>query len=451
MNGADYNMVYKCAAKAALDSVLVFMLLLSFLSIELTLTIPHKTFRFNPNKITQRIIAALCCVSGLFFFTANMGVPEYISSLRQPPSTFYEEYYIDPKSVEITFPKHKRNLIVVFIESFDTGFLTIEDGGLLSESLIPDITSLMKSNVNFSATNGLGGANQLHGTSPTVAGIVAQYSGLPLSLNFNEYHYGDVFEKFLPGASGIGDILFDAGYKNYFILGSEIELSARDKYFKLHKNTVIYDYNYFRDNNYIQKNHKVWFGFEDRKLFSLAKEKITEITKEEPFFITLLTADTHAIDGYLDEKAQRVFSSKYKNVLFDMNNQLFDFLEWLKTQDFYENTTVVVLGDHLYMDWTFFPENIQNENRRFPVNIFMNSLLREDFTKHRLFSHFDMFTALIDSIGGIYDAKGLALGRSMNKNEPTLLEELGIDFVNKALRQKSMYYNKLWLMEADNE
>jgi hypothetical protein len=51
---------------------------------------------------------------------------------------------------------------------------------------------------------------------------------------------------------------------------------------------------------------------------------------------------------------------------------------------------------------------------------------------------------LIDSIGGVYNAPGLALGRSMDKGEKTLPEILGVDGVNGALRQKSNYYNRLW-------
>jgi phosphoglycerol transferase len=264
-------------------------------------------------------------------------------------------------------------------------------------------------------------------------------------LGFDGNSYGDFLKNFLPGASGVGDILRKAGYKNYFILGSEIEFGGRDKYFKTHKDTVIYDYHYFIENNYIPKDYKVWWGFEDRKLYDFAKEKILEIAVDEPFFITLLTADTHPPDGYLDANAAKIFDSQYKNVLFDTDTQLFNFWEWLAEQPFYENTTIVVLGDYLYMDAAVFPDSFDEQtSNRFPVNIFINSLLNSEHTKNRIFSHFDIFPALIDSIGGVYDAKGLALGRSMNKGEATLLESLDVDYVNDALRQKSEYYNMLW-------
>jgi hypothetical protein len=94
----------------------------------------------------------------------------------------------------------------------------------------------------------------------------------------------------------------------------------------------------------------------------------------------------------------------------------------------------------------YFGSDLNNKYKRFPVNIFMNSLLNEEHTKNRIFSHFDLFPALIDSIGGVYDSDGLAFGRSMHKGRPTLLEELGVDRVNNALQQMSRYYNRLWLL-----
>jgi phosphoglycerol transferase len=128
-----------------------------------------------------------------------------------------------------------------------------------------------------------------------------------------------------------------------------------------------------------------------------------------------------------------------------MDSQLSNFLAYLAEQPFYENTTIVVLGDHLYMESDIFPNDFNSGiSNRFPLNIFINSLLNGRYSKNRLFSHFDIFPAIIESIGGSYDAPGLGLGRSMNKGERTLLELLGVDYVNNVLPQKSAYYNNLW-------
>jgi hypothetical protein len=51
---------------------------------------------------------------------------------------------------------------------------------------------------------------------------------------------------------------------------------------------------------------------------------------------------------------------------------------------------------------------------------------------------------LIDSIGGIYGPDGLALGRSMNKGVPTLLENLGVDTIQDNINKKSYLYNSCY-------
>jgi phosphoglycerol transferase len=443
--GANFNMLYEIIILSALDTALLFSALILIFSVNLTLKKTGKTICLNTGKkvqyIAEPVFAAVCIV--LFFI--NMGFSAYIVSHSKPPSTFYEEYYIDPNSVEITFPKRKRNLIVILVESLETGFLTRENGGAFNEHLMPQIETLLKTNINFSASNGPGGAYQLPGTGWSIAGITAQYSGVPLNLGFKGNDYGKLFKQFLPGASSVGDILYKAGYKTYFFLGAEIKFGGLDKYFATHKNTIIYDYNYFSGNGYIPKDYYVWWGIEDRKVYAFAKDIIPEITKAEPFFITIETADTHPPAMYLDADALEIFNSRQKNVLYSMDSQLSNFLAYLAEQPFYENTTIVVLGDHLYMESDIFPNDFNSGiSNRFPLNIFINSLLNGRYSKNRLFSHFDIFPAIIESIGGSYDAPGLGLGRSMNKGERTLLELLGVDYVNNVLPQKSAYYNNLW-------
>jgi phosphoglycerol transferase len=419
-----------------------------------------------PKKILASS-AVLLPMLGVIGVVIIIGLPQYILSSFKKPFTFYEENYIFPERAAVSFPEKKRNLIVIMVESLETGFLTIEDGGAFTEDLMPEVALLAKKNLNISGTGGIGGPQQLYGTEWTIAGIASYYLGIPLAVNFlnqTDWNtYGTLGGQFLSGAYGIADILENAGYKNYFILGSDAQFGGRDKFFKTHKNTTIYDYLYFRDNGFIPEDYKVWWGIEDRKLYHLAKNKITETAQQEPFFVTLLTVDTHPADGYLDEQAERLFDTQYKNVIRDMSRQLHDFVDWVYRQPFYENTTLVILGDHLYQDSTIFPEhfriqklssryekryfdkNIKEVYNRYPINIFINSLLDPQNIKNRAFSHFDILPALVESIGGVYDTKGLALGRSMNiPGSLTLLEKYGEPLINEYLRRKSVLYNDLW-------
>jgi phosphoglycerol transferase len=445
--GANFSMVKQFLAEPFINVLIVLLvsLLFSLYIISariciggLVLFIP-----FSKHMKACIFVAAMLPVAGVMCTAMVVGLPHYLLGTIEKPSTFYEEHYVSPDDAAIMFPEKKRNLIVIMVESLETGFLTVENGGAFEEDLIPEISALAKNHVNFSGNDGIGGATQLYGTGWTVAAITSYYSGVPLALSFlHGNNYGMFAEEFLPGTSGIGDILCNAGYSSYFFLGSDIAFGGRDKYFKTHKDTVIFDYNYFRDNNYIPQDYDVWWGIEDRKLYRFAQDMIVDIAREEPFFITLLTADTHPTGGYLDEEAEAVFDDQYKNVLRDASKQLSAFVEWLQEQEFYENTTIVILGDHLYMDSSVFPDGGADD--RYPLNIFINSPLDPNAAKGRRFSHFDMFPLLIEAVGGAYPQEGLSLGRSPYSAGETLVEKYGSTALNEQLGHKSELYNTLW-------
>jgi len=473
--GANYSIVEKAAVIVLLQTLVFLVVSLYIVSVKINIelrvwrAVIYVPFKRKQFKKLSAFFAVLLPAAGLAYLVTTLGLPQYIAAPNKNPSDFYEENYIPPGRVNITFPEKKRNLVVIIVESLETGYLTTKDGGAFTEDLMPEVASLAKNNINFSGTGGIGGPVQLYGTEWTIAGIAGYYSALPFAIRFFNRaeldKYGFMGDDFLPGAYSLGDILRGAGYKSYYITGSEIEFGGTDKYFKTHRNTVVFDYNYFRNNNYIPDGYKVWWGIEDRTLYELAKIKISEISREEPFFVTLSTLDTHPVDGYLDNEAERLYNSRFKNVVRDMSRQLSAFTEWLARQDFYANTTIVILGDHLYQDSTFFPGafrmkklspnhesryftgNTVKSGSRYPINIFINSLLDPSNVKNRAFSHFDMLPALIESVGGAFDSEGLALGRSMTAGT-TLLEKYGEAEMNRQLRLASNLYDSLWKQPA---
>ena len=271
-----------------------------------------------------------------------------------------------------------------------------------------------------------------------MAGITAAYTGIPSSGLIS----GDMVRTVMPGVTGLGDILKNAGYHNYWLCGSDGSYAGRQQFFETHGDTVIWDYIYFRNNSYLPSRYSVFWGFEDRKLYRFAKEKLAEAgAVEEPFFVTLLTVDTHFPDGYLDTEAEQRYDMQYKNVLADMDRQLGDFIGWIQQQAWYENTTVAVIGDHLFMNPGIFPHTV---SEHYPINIFINSPLRTAHVKNREFTRFDLFPALLDSIGFEYDAPGLGLGRRLDKGEKTLLEAMGARELNAMLEKKSGLYQRFY-------
>jgi len=399
-------------------------------------------FEFKNTKRAALFLSALLVVvSAVLLYKTQ--IPSFLKTFFEDESSFYKENYIDPKNIDFVFPAQKRNLLVIFVESLETGFLDLKHRGAFNEDLLPEVRELCKNNINISNSNDIGGAYQLSGTGWTMAGIVAAYTGIH-TVSMMNHTNGKYIDDVLPGAVALGDICSGAGYKNYFLCGSDGKFSWREQYFKTHGGTTVYDYYYFLDNGSIPQGYHVFWGFEDRKLYGLAKEKLLEINAaHEPFFFTMITTGTHAPDGYLDDVAANTYDTKFKNVLRDASIQLNDFILWTQKQDWYQNTTIVVLGDHLFINSSVFPKNLDVQ-QRYPINIFINSNLSDEHIKNRRISQFDIFPLLLDSIGVDYKTKGLGLGRRVDRGEETLLETFGIDDFNKSLKGKSAFYTSLF-------
>ena len=132
-------------------------------------------------------------------------------------STIYEEYYIKPDQSNITFPKEKRNLIYIYLESMETAFFSKELGGGNKNHIIPELYDLANNNINFSNNSGVGGFYSAGGVSNTISSLVAQNAGVPLKSPINETvnEYGSKHD-FLPGLTTLSDILNKNGYYQTF-------------------------------------------------------------------------------------------------------------------------------------------------------------------------------------------------------------------------------------------
>ena len=83
---------------------------------------------------------------------------------------------------------------------------------------------------------------------------------------------------------------------------------------------------------------------------------------DEPFNLTMLTVDTHFEDGYVCEQCPTEYDTQYSNVMACSSRQVGEFLKWIQQQDFYENTTIVISGDHPTMDSDYCAEIDQEGN-----------------------------------------------------------------------------------------
>ena len=405
----------------------------------------------------RRVGAVFCAIlmlSSVVVTLFSFRIPQYLASLGQQ-TTLYEEYYIDPADVMITKNGKTKNLIYIYLESMETTYASTGEGGLQDGvNYIPGLTQLAKDNISFSdKDNGmLGGFYTFEGvTSWTMSGLFSISSGLPFNFPVGANEMINQ-TQFAPGVTALGDILEDYGYTNEFLCGSNASFGGRKKYFTQHGNYRIYDLYTARENGDVGPTYNNGFwGFEDVYLYEIAKKEITNLATEgNPFNMTLLTVDTHFPQGYQCVKCgntydrNATYDGNMRNVLLCADHQVVEFVNWCKAQPFYEDTVIIISGDHPIMGTQHEMIKGLPMNDRPVYNCIINSAIEapRGTTTNRLFTSMDMFPTTLAAMGFNIAGDRLAMGVNMFSGQQTVIEHLGYDTFAEEVVKSSDYYNE---------
>ena len=446
LDGTNTDMIWDYVRVCAVPTILVIFFLI------LILIAWRKKEKVHLFRGIINLVAPVGIIVMLGYTWTELGVGDYLKD-QNTESKFIEDEYVDPTDVEVVFPEQKRNLIYIFLESMETTYSDVDDGGAFDENVIPELTEIAQTNEDFSGADPkLNGGYSLAGTTWTMGAMFAQTSGLPLNISISANDM-DTQDSFFPGVTTLGDILSDAGYTQTLLIGSEAQFGGRKLYFQEHGNYEMEDYSYAIENGLIPSDYKVWWGYEDQKLFEFAKEKLLQLSQgDEPFNLTMLTVDTHFEDGYVCEQCPTEYDTQYSNVMACSSRQVGEFLKWIQQQDFYENTTIVISGDHPTMDSDYCAEIDQEGNYdRRVFTAYINAAAYAQNQQERTYSTFDNFPTTLAALGVQIDGDRLGLGTNLFSGTKTLLEEFGNSKVNAELKKKSEFIEKLSAMDKTND
>ena len=396
-------------------------------------------------KIAIVCSAGAVAVTGITVGVAwnGLDVSNYMKG-QSTYSTFIDDNYVDPSSVNITFPEQKRNLIYIFLESMEMTYADKENGGAFKQNVIPELTQLAQENEDFSGkSNKLNGGYSMPGTTWTMGAMFGQTSGLPLNISIDGNSM-DTQDSFFPGITTLGDILQNEGYSQTLLIGSEATFGGRKLYFTDHGQYDIMDYNYAQDNGLIPEDYKVWWGYEDEKLFGFAKEKLLELSQQDnPFNLTMLTVDTHFEDGYVCDICPDTFGdNQYANVMACSSRQVKEFVDWVQQQDFAADTTIVISGDHPTMD-SDFCEDVDKDYERRVYTTYINADAEKQTEKKRKYTIFDDFPTTLSAMGAEIEGDRLGLGTNLFSAKETLSEKEGVTAEYNKTLKKSKLMEKL--------
>lgn len=446
LDGTNTDMIWDYVRVCAVPTILVIFFLI------LILIAWRKKEKVHLFRGIINLVALVGIIVMLGYTWTELGVGDYLKD-QNTESKFIEDEYVDPTDVEVVFPEQKRNLIYIFLESMETTYSDVDDGGAFDENVIPELTEIAQTNEDFSGADPkLNGGYSLAGTTWTMGAMFAQTSGLPLNISISANDM-DTQDSFFPGVTTLGDILSDAGYTQTLLIGSEAQFGGRKLYFQEHGNYEMEDYSYAIENGLIPSDYKVWWGYEDQKLFEFAKEKLLQLSQgDEPFNLTMLTVDTHFEDGYVCEQYPTEYDTQYSNVMACSSRQVGEFLKWIQQQDFYENTTIVISGDHPTMDSDYCAEIDQEGNYdRRVFTAYINAAAYAQDQQERTYSTFDNFPTTLAALGVQIDGDRLGLGTNLFSGTKTLLEEFGNSKVNDELKKKSEFIEKISAVDKTND
>lgn len=439
IEGTAENVMNAFYLKALLPAVLITAVFVT------VIVILHKKPKASKIfKLSSWIAAGLALVTALVFFCNQYGVVRYIGS-RLVSSDFITINYVDPAKANITFPETKRNLIYIYCESMEITYADTASGGAFEENVIPELTELAMENECFAGDSGyLDGGFVTTGTTYTMSALLAQTAGIPMNSDGSIGNAASSYaDSFYPGATVLGDILAEQGYKQEFMCGSVAYFGGRQLYFEGHGGYKVFDYKYAETNDFIPKGYKVWWGYEDEKMFDFAKQEILNLAAQDaPFNFTMLTADTHFEDGYLCDKCGDSYGDQYSNVMACSSKQVYEFVEWAKQQDFYENTTIIICGDHTTMD-SDYCENVPSDYLRKTYVCVINPACSCEISERREYTTLDMFPTTLAALGCEIEGNRLGLGTNLFSGVPTLLETYGADYLNSELGMKTDFYDSI--------
>ncbi|QSF13893.1 sulfatase-like hydrolase/transferase [Mycoplasma sp. Mirounga ES2805-ORL] len=478
-------------------------------------------------KTVRKLLIPIALVTTMPAIFASCSLNKFRKS-----TNIFSKNYVDTHKVKIKTPNKKHNLIYITVESLESTVLDEKDGGKLKNgsNIMPELTKLAKENVTFAQGDNLAGPYVFDWSDDTIRGFVSQSSGIPLKDPWKVEEKGKIF---FPKVKTTSDILFENGYNNYFIAGHDVDYANHSGYLKSHhyhwydfKGGSIDDDDldihystgagkYYLDNKQLDDSHwgkeeqidGTWeipkeylgrWGYKDPLLFKNAQRILNNLSKEsKPFNLQILTVDTHrphgdsitgkSLNGIdlakkfphhtknmgdknsvesikdIDETIDMEESFRYISFLIN------EFIDWCKQQDWYENTTIVISGDHLSMDegtkqyyygtynkegyFTKFNKNGKKQENRKVYSTIINPSKELKYDpkrlKNRKFSTLDLFPTTIAALGFEIEGNKLGLGTNLFSGEKSLPEKYGYKYINEEFNKRSHFYNNLCFGQDD--
>ena len=299
------------------------------------------------------------------------------------------------------FFNKKKNIIFLYLEQFERTYLDES----IFPGLTPNLKGLEKEAVSFI------NIHSPQSTNWTIAGMVASQCGIPLLVPGYRGNSMSGLDKFLPLADCLGDILAEHRYELNYLGGSNLDFAGKGTFYISHGFETVEGLEKLQ--YLISKKSLSPWGLYDDDLYEIIKERFINLNNSEnPFGLFALTLDTHHPNGYISNTCNGLIYGDGKNPILNSihcaDKLAGSFIESIKSNSAYTNTTLVVTSDHLALKNSA-SSMLKQGDRKNLFLIFDHDIEPEIITKPG--SVFDIAPTVLSAIGA--HTQGLGFGRNL--------------------------------------
>lgn len=371
-------------------------------------------------------VVLLYLASGLLFLRLTIENGDYTSRASE-----FMKYSVMVDEKMVRFPKDKKNIIFLSLEAMENIYLSKKNGGIQSESVIPNLEQIALDNMQFSSNKEglLGGMTQIRRGQWTIGATTGFFCGYPMTGvvemygNSDEYLMSILYSKM----TCLPEILQANGYSTSVIMNSQFNDWAFGYIFEARKmNWTIAS----PDTRYAP----------DWKLFEVAKQEINKIKDYgKPFYLYAATLDTHE-PGFKCQFCNDSIKNIMHRVASCSDKTIKKFLDWCKEQPWYNNTVIIMTGDHKVRGNGYDRMAMLAGFHRTNYNAIINSQTKAERLHNRKFIAYDWFPTVLAAAGAKIASDQLGFGVNLFSNKKTLIEEIGPGRLEKIQEYMEKYY-----------
>lgn len=314
----------------------------------------------------------------------------------------------------LTKPSHAKNLVYIYAESLERTYF--------DEDLFPGLVTGLKEleSKGLSFTN----VDQVYGSGWTIGGMVASRCGLPLVTASGMNSMSGV-DKFLPGATCMGDILHSNGYRLVYMAGADLDFGGKGKFYGTHGFAEILGREELAP-TLDDITYQSGWGLYDDSLLDRVYQRFEELSETgEPFGLFTLTLDTHHPEGHPSGRcaglAYQDGSNPILNAVRCSDLLITEFVNRVMASPYARNTMVVISSDHLAMHNTAWKQLSRGRRRNMLIVIDPDTIQPASIDKPA--SVLDIAPTILSLLG--YETPALGLGRNLMSDMKTLVDDVG--------------------------